>query len=772
MGSVTLQSEEHRQLLDIIDSLRSRGLSRYVDLPEIAVCGDQSAGKSSVLEAISGMSFPTKDNLCTRFATELILRRHVSTIIDISINAGPDRSDSEKERLANVKFEFDRADPNLGAVVETAKEAMGLSEGKVFSTDTLRIEICGPDQPHLTMVDLPGLFRAGNKDQSVADAVTVRHLVEDYMGRPRSIILAVVSAKSDFALQEVTELARKLDPKGLRTLGLITKPDTLYAGSESKTAYLRLAQNKDVVLSLGWHVVMNRSFETRNISSKERDEQEAVFFAQGVWTSLSPTCLGVGALKHRLSGVLKEQILGQLPSLRHDVETNIATCQMRLRELGSPRATSEDQYRYLLRFSHDFSGLMKSALDGMYNHPFFGSAKKDEGYMKRLRAVVQNLLTDFAETMLLEGEARKIIDSAGHHHDLGLNKVARSNYILEVKQLMRMSRGCELPGTFNPLIVGELFTEQCQPWKDHVKQTKDRIFDAARSTMIAIVDYIAAEDTADGLIRLIGQGMDLLKQEVERKLDEILQPHLEMHPITYNHYLTDNVQKAQSARRRRRIEHVLTKAFGDLNAPETYIQPSELLKLLDNEVEADMERYGSDLAVDYMGAYYKVALMRFIDDFSVLGIQQCLTQKMPLLFSPEVVQGLTAEEIARVAAESHGTDVERQQCAERIAALEAGLRDLKILDKHRPILIADEQFRNHNEGLQNGPRDDTTAVRDKHSPVLVADDQFRNHHEGLENDSQDDSTAATYRGSPMPDHLPEAAVEVVDDGWGSLAAGT
>lgn len=55
-----LQSQDHRDLLDVIDTLRSQGLSRFVDLPQIIVCGDQSSGKSSVLEAISGMSFPTK----------------------------------------------------------------------------------------------------------------------------------------------------------------------------------------------------------------------------------------------------------------------------------------------------------------------------------------------------------------------------------------------------------------------------------------------------------------------------------------------------------------------------------------------------------------------------------------------------------------------------------------------------------------------------------------------------------------------------------------
>lgn len=98
-SSVTLQSKDHRDLLDIVDKLRSQGLGRYVDLPEIIVCGDQSAGKSSVLEAISGLSFPTKDNLCTRFPTELVLRRDAIPGVKITITPGPERSASERNRL-------------------------------------------------------------------------------------------------------------------------------------------------------------------------------------------------------------------------------------------------------------------------------------------------------------------------------------------------------------------------------------------------------------------------------------------------------------------------------------------------------------------------------------------------------------------------------------------------------------------------------------------------------------------------------------------------
>lgn len=81
----SLQTAEQIQLLDLIDSLRAEGLSEFTALSQLIVCGDQSSGKSSLLEAISGISFPRKDNLCTRFATEVILRRTSDSEITVSL---------------------------------------------------------------------------------------------------------------------------------------------------------------------------------------------------------------------------------------------------------------------------------------------------------------------------------------------------------------------------------------------------------------------------------------------------------------------------------------------------------------------------------------------------------------------------------------------------------------------------------------------------------------------------------------------------------------
>ncbi|KAH8743124.1 hypothetical protein F5883DRAFT_357059, partial [Diaporthe sp. PMI_573] len=57
-----------------IERVRANGVGDLVALPQLAVCGDQSTGKSSVLEAITGFPFPRQEGLCTRFPTEIILR--------------------------------------------------------------------------------------------------------------------------------------------------------------------------------------------------------------------------------------------------------------------------------------------------------------------------------------------------------------------------------------------------------------------------------------------------------------------------------------------------------------------------------------------------------------------------------------------------------------------------------------------------------------------------------------------------------------------------
>jgi len=148
-----LQNEDQRKVLDIVDKLRRTGLSSVLQLPQLVVCGDQSSGKSSVLEAITEIPFPRKENLCTRFATEIVLRRDFSSSITTKITPDKNRPASEQETLQSFKKSIEDF-KELPGLIEEATVLMGLDGSgqgstRAFARDVLSIEICGPGRPQL-----------------------------------------------------------------------------------------------------------------------------------------------------------------------------------------------------------------------------------------------------------------------------------------------------------------------------------------------------------------------------------------------------------------------------------------------------------------------------------------------------------------------------------------------------------------------------------------------------------------------------------------------
>lgn len=198
-----------------------------------------------------------------------------------------------------------------------------------------------------------------------------------------------------------------------------------------------------------------------------------------------------------------------------------------------------------------------------------------------------------------------------------LNSVSRDVYLIQVKNLMRRNRGCELPGTFNPLIIGELFKEQCRPWRGLAEAVARDILDAVYQTTQSILDHVAVPEVVEGILVIINSAVDKLKASGKHKLTELLTPHESGHPITYNHYLTDQVQKIQSERRKKEFKNKFMSQL-DLTSGALSNDASDVIRLntkylanlldaLADNTEADMERQAASLAIDYMQAYYKVS---------------------------------------------------------------------------------------------------------------------------------------------------------------------
>ncbi len=88
-----------------IDQLREKNIGKYLPLPQLVAVGDQSSGKSSLLESLTGIPFPHGQELCTRYATQITHRREDHPRIDIGIIPGPHASPAVKKQLESYHKE-------------------------------------------------------------------------------------------------------------------------------------------------------------------------------------------------------------------------------------------------------------------------------------------------------------------------------------------------------------------------------------------------------------------------------------------------------------------------------------------------------------------------------------------------------------------------------------------------------------------------------------------------------------------------------------------
>ena len=186
-----------------------------------------------------------------------------------------------------------------------------------FSNDVLIIEICGPEEEHFSVIDVPGIFRkrtAGvTTDQDIG---MVRNMVVEYMKNERSVIMVIVPANVDMATQEIVDMASEWDKSGERTLGVLTKPDLVDPGAEQ--AVLDVLLGKSHSLLLGWCVVLNPGQKALDQNLGNRVQAERDFFSKAEpWTSVPKDQAGTQALREHLGTILAAMINREFPNVSH-----------------------------------------------------------------------------------------------------------------------------------------------------------------------------------------------------------------------------------------------------------------------------------------------------------------------------------------------------------------------------------------------------------------------------------------------------------------------
>ena len=397
-----LQSDDQTELLTAIDRLRRENIDAEISIPQIVVCGDQSSGKSSVLEAIANVRFPISTKTTTRFATEVVLRQSDEIRRHVSITPWQGRPEEQKKEIKAFQPPFEDSRPEaFGRLITAAGEFLEkLDTGCKFWKDRLRVEVSGPTQPRLTLVDLPGIIQSEH-GANPGDKDKIKELVLEYLGCPRTTVLAVVDAQNDTDNQEIFGLMQQSSLRD-KTLGVITKPDRLAPGSDLEKIVIDLAKNKTTPLRLGWHVLKNLPHEERHRSPDQRDGSEREFFSENAWSQLKRSDVGIENLRKKLSAQLFRSISADLPDLITEMRGKLRHCQATVDRLGPGRESVAEQRIYLSNVLNKLQRLIEGAVNGDYEKTEFGSFF-DGAQKKGLRDRITNESIMFASKMRVFG---------------------------------------------------------------------------------------------------------------------------------------------------------------------------------------------------------------------------------------------------------------------------------------------------------------------------------------------------------------------------------
>ncbi|XP_064878403.1 dynamin-1-like protein isoform X2 [Oncorhynchus nerka] len=330
-----------------------------IQLPQIAVVGTQSSGKSSVLEALVGRDLlPRGTGVVTR--RPLILQLvHVDPEDrrKTSEENGVDGEEWGKFLHTKNKIYTDFDEIRLEIEAETERVS---GNNKGITDEPIHLKIFSPHVVNLTLVDLPGITKVPVGDQPKDIEVQIKDLIVKHISNPNSIILAVTAANTDMATSEALKVAREVDPDGRRTLAVVTKLDLMDAGTDA----MDVLMGRVIPVKLGLIGVVNRSQldinNKKTVANAIRDEYA---FLQKKYPSLASRN-GTKYLARTLNRLLMHHIRDCLPELKTRINVLAAQYQSLLSSYGEP---VEDQSSTLLQLITKFAA--------EYCHTIEGTAK-------------------------------------------------------------------------------------------------------------------------------------------------------------------------------------------------------------------------------------------------------------------------------------------------------------------------------------------------------------------------------------------------------------
>ena len=302
--------------------MRSIGIMEIVnEIPSIVVIGDQSVGKSSVLEQISGIKMPRGSGIVTRCPMQLEMRRQQQkTLIDDEEDDQPSIKIHYRNKLdQDVSRDIESVE-KIEDEISQAQQEM-LTDGEIISKNTIRVQVSSSYHPDLTVVDLPGIARFPGGSNRVSNNVDMHSLTKDLIRRfiksPMVLIMAVTPTNTDIETVEALKLAKEVDESLQRTLVVLTQPDLVNPGKEHDI-YDLVNHQGPVQIHKGVFMLRCRTQDELNEDVTHADSlaNEKAFFLTSKFKELPPENCGTGSLIAHLVEEMFQLIADNIDSLR------------------------------------------------------------------------------------------------------------------------------------------------------------------------------------------------------------------------------------------------------------------------------------------------------------------------------------------------------------------------------------------------------------------------------------------------------------------------
>ncbi|XP_071801867.1 dynamin-1-like isoform X1 [Asterias amurensis] len=352
------------------DAFATIGLGSSLDLPQIAVVGGQSAGKSSVLENFVGRDFlPRGSGIVTRRPLILQLNQSKAEYGEFLHCRGKKFTDFDEIRK-EIEAETDRI----------------TGSNKGISAVPINLRVYSPHVLNLTLIDLPGMTKVPVGDQPADIEVQIRSMVMEFVMKENCLVLAVSPANTDLANSDALKIAKEVDPSGTRTIGVITKLDLMDDGTDARN----ILENKLLPLRRGYIGVVNRSqrdIEGRKDIKAALAAERKFFLSHQSYRHMADK-MGTPYLQKVLNQQLTNHIKETLPALRNRLQTQLLSLEKDVADFknmdyNDPTRKTKYMLQMVQQFGADFEKRIEGAGDEINTMELSGGAKINRIFHER-----------------------------------------------------------------------------------------------------------------------------------------------------------------------------------------------------------------------------------------------------------------------------------------------------------------------------------------------------------------------------------------------------